>query len=170
MTQRHMDFRTLFAAGVLTLVLLVGMAAANPGSSEAGKKYRTVSLSRLLGAPTKTSEVGSTLFRHAWHEHFFSNETSTVLRLNRTSCKSFNLRGGVKTVFGEASTMFLGVVAEGSTSREFPIPLNSVTAFPKIKVKPRRDVLIKVVTGARSRPVDVFLNGSAKCFTRSGEA
>jgi hypothetical protein len=173
----------------VALAALAALAVAQPAAAKSRTvTWHQISLAKLLHPKalkpseyTKTTDIGSTLFRYAWQgfvddsaDNFGSApQIDTVLKRNNTTCRSITFSGGATQE--DTSEPQVGpeidVFREGLTEARQELPLYSVATLTAIKLQPRHAFVVKVRTGydgSEDEGNTVSINGSASCTTGSG--
>jgi hypothetical protein len=135
-----------------------------------------------LRPTTRTTTIGGTLFRYAW-QGFVNNSADNfgsrpqidiVLNRNSSSCKSITFSGGAEKENSVSADPMPEVDAfrEGMSEVRLGVPLDSVATLSTVDLPLHRAFVIKVRTGnnGNSAGGNVWLNGYAYCYTKSGSA
>lgn len=159
---------------VLSLLLTVGVAG-HSETAVAKKRFKNVSLTRLVHWPSKTTKIGSTLFRYTWYSElggFSEDHGDTMLAYNRTSCRTVNLTFGGKRWASEQDygVAYIQVLVEGIPMKEYLVPMDSTTTVNKIRLKPRRSAVIRTKMVTDYTDMTVYVNGTASCYSSNGKA
>jgi hypothetical protein len=176
----------LALGGCLAVLAVAASAQARSGVHK--RTWYTVSLAKLLHPnaqvppSTNTTTIGSTLFRYAWHgtvggSYAAQGLTISLIKLNATSCRSMTLSGGATRGNDNAGIPELDYYRENASEVRQRIPVNSTVTEPSVALPSGHAIWIKVHNdeqsvdgGQYSTDANVYLNGSASCYTKTGRA
>lgn len=162
---------------VLLAVAIVtcGVLAPRALSAHHGhQRFRDYSLTTLLShSNSHTMQLGSTLFRWAWHNYLEDSSLAAQVVMNRdkTSCRSIRLSGGA-VIQRNSGRRFpnpeIVILREGLSTVRFPIPERSVQRFPKVRLPTGRAFRVTVRATSFGSITWIYLNGIGNCKSPTG--